>query len=175
MPKLFPSPQRLIPQAKRTQPPPHKEGEANHYWSVLRQLLVQGSNHYWFRMQTTISLPPHTNSASRANNYCFTFTPLLLHTREQPILVGGLSYIGSRRDQYRYIPSTYIGQPADQYRFTSPPHGGRANGPIRHSGLPSVRDTKRPHEEGNTDSASAPTEVGRKGLLFYNILGCQTV
>ena len=70
------------------------------------------------------------------------------------------TYIGRRADQYRYIPSTYIGQPADQYRFTPPPHRGRSNCLIRHSGLPSARDTKRPHKEGATDSALPPTEVG---------------
>ena len=94
-------------------------------------------------------------SPSRRREKCPT-APL----REQPILVGGLTYIGSRRDQYRYIPSIYIGQPADQYRFTPPPHGGRVKGPIRHSGVPSARETKRPPAEGRTDSASTPTEVG---------------
>ncbi len=158
--ELFPLPQRLIPQTKRAKPPPREEGEANHYWSVLRQLLARGSDHYWFRMQTTISLPPIPIVHREQTTTASSLPTLLLHAREQPILVGGLTYIGSRRDQYRYIPLTYIGQPADQYRFTPPPHGVRAKGAIRHSGLPSARDTKRPHEEGATDSALTPTEVG---------------
>ena len=113
---------------------------------------------YTIRLSQESVLQASTRSIFRP--VLVTFAPLLLYPREQPILVGGLTYIGSRRDQYRYISSTYIGQPADQYRFTSPPHGGRLKGLIRHSGVPSARDTKRPHEEGSTDSASTPTEVG---------------
>ena len=77
-----------------------------------------------------------TSTGPIADQYWSHLPPLLLYPREQPILVGGLTYIGS-----------------------PPPHGGRANSLIRHSGVPSARDTKRPHEEGSTDSASPPTKM----------------
>ena len=109
-------------------------------------------------LTTTTNLPSREGSVSPPSRRREEFPAESL--RERPILVGGLTYIGSRRDQYRYIPSTYIGQPTDQYRFTPPLHGGIVKGPIRHSGVPSARGTKRPHEEGSTDSASIPTEVG---------------
>ena len=138
---------------------------ADQYWSHLppavhseeiapkKALLIRGNSPYYndYPPSREGSVSPLTEEGEMPHR-----TSLIA----QPILVGGLTYIGSHRDQYRYIPSTYIGQPADQYRFAPPPHGGRANGLIRHGNLLSARDTKRPHEEGTTDSASTPTEVG---------------
>ena len=138
---------------------------ADQYWSHLppaahseeiapkKALLIRGNSPYYndYPPSREGSVSPLTEEGEMPHR-----TSLIA----QPILVGGLTYIGSRRDQYRYIPSTYIGHPADQYRCTPPSHGGRANGLIRHGNLPSARETKRPPAEGTTDSASTPTEEG---------------
>ena len=142
----------------RTSSRGHLVGEPPH--PNKRTTIGLCSDDYWYGGQTTISLHTKPIVLREQITTASPLPALLLHPRERPILVGGLTYIGSRRDQYRYIPSTYIGQPTDQYRFTPPPHGGRAKGLIRHGNLPSARETKRPPAEGTTDSASTPNEVG---------------
>ena len=98
---------------------------ADQYWSHLppaahseeiapkKALLIRGNSPYYndYPPSREGSVSPLTEEGEMPHR-----TSLIA----QPILVGGLTYIGSHRDQYRYILSTYIGQPADQYRFTPP-------------------------------------------------------
>ena len=98
---------------------------ADQYWSHLppaahseeiapkKALLIRGNSPYYndYPPSREGSVSPLTEEGEMPHR-----TSLIA----QPILVGGLTYIGSHRDQYRYILSTYIGQPADQYRCTPP-------------------------------------------------------